>query len=680
VGVQVTGGVADVNGSGLLLLEVSGFSAQFPVGGGWLTVVRDVNMSIRRGSTVGIVGESGSGKTVTSRGIVGLLPKFARVSGSVRLNGAEVLHSSEKAWRVRRRNGDFAMVFQDAARALNPTMRVGAQVAEAIRMHRPASGATAQREAIDLLDLVRLPDARHRALDFPHQLSGGMRQRVMIAIAIAGRPKLLIADEATSSLDVTTQSQIMDLITGLQAELGLTLLLITHDIGLATAYTDEIIVMYGGSVVERGPSAELADSPRMPYTRALFDAIPDPSRPPRSLLPVVPGRPPLPGALPEGCAFSERCPRASELCSVKRPELVEDASGHAWACLHPLPASGTKLMSSGLAFEGDTAPDANRSAQPLLEVRSLVQQFTMRRHAAIISAVADVSFDLFPGETLALVGESGSGKSTLARSLLRAPAPVSGQILVEGADLLTADRTELREIRRKMQMVYQDPFGSLDPTWRVRTIVEEPLISYGLGSKPDRRRRVDELLNQVGLDPKAYADRHPRQLSGGQCQRVAIARALAASPAIVICDEAVSSLDVLVQAQVLNLLESLRRELQISYLFIAHDLSLVQQISDRVAVMYMGKIVELASAAALYSQPRHPYTAALLTAVPSARSRQRPEPAVTGEAPSPMNPPSGCRFRTRCPRAAGICATEEPQLRTIASGQTVACHFPLAPA
>jgi peptide/nickel transport system ATP-binding protein len=471
----------------------------------------------------------------------------------------------------------------------------------------------------------------------------------------------------------------MDLMTALQAELGLTLVLITHDIGLATAYTDEIVVMYAGSVVERGPSARLAKSPRMPYTRALFDAIPDPGRPPRSLLPVVPGRPPQPGALPEGCAFSERCPSATEACGVKRPELVEDASGHAWACLHPLPASGTKAMSTASALDQDIAPDTAGSAQPLLEVRSVVQQFTLRRHSAVIQAVSGVSFDLFPGETLALVGESGSGKSTLARSLLRAPAPVSGQILVEGSDLMKAGRGELREIRRKMQMVYQDPFGSLDPTWRVRTIVEEPLISYGLGNRQDRKRRVDELLNQVGLDPKGYADRHPRQLSGGQCQRVAIARALAASPAVVICDEAVSSLDVLVQAQVLNLLEGLRRELRISYLFIAHDLSLVQQISDRVAVMYMGKIVELASAAALYSRPRHPYTAALLTAVPSARSRQHPAPTVTGEAPSPMNPPSGCRFRTRCPRAADVCATEEPQLRTIASGQAVACHFPLVP-
>jgi peptide/nickel transport system ATP-binding protein len=395
---------------------------------------------------------------------------------------------------------------------------------------------------------------------------------------------------------------------------------------------------------------------------------------------VVPGRPPQPGALPEGCAFRERCPSATEACGVKRPELVEDASGHAWACLHPLTSSRTQLMSSTPALEQDTAPDAGGSVQPLLEVRSLIQQFTVRRHAGVIQAVAGVSFDLFPGETVALVGESGSGKSTLAHCLLRAPAPVSGQILVEGADLMTAGRAELREIRRKMQMVYQDPFGSLDPTWRVRAIIEEPLISYGLGSKPDRKHRVDELLTQVGLDPTAYADRHPRQLSGGQCQRVAIARALAANPTIVICDEAVSSLDVLVQAQVLNLLEKLRRELRISCLFIAHDLSLVQQISDRVAVMYMGKIVELASATALYSRPCHPYTAALLTAVPSMRSRHRPAPAVMGEAPSPMNPPSGCRFRTRCPRAAGRCATEEPELRTIAPGQAVACHFPLAPA
>jgi peptide/nickel transport system ATP-binding protein len=674
----MTEGAANANGSAVPLIAVSGLNVRFPVGGGWLTVVRDVNMSIRRGSTVGIVGESGSGKTVTSRGIVGLLPKLARVSGSVRLNGEEVLHSSDREWREHRRNGDFAMVFQDAARALNPTMRVGAQVAEAVRMRRAVSAGDAQRDAIGLLDMVRLPDARHRALDFPHQLSGGMRQRVMIAIALAGQPKLLIADEATSALDVTTQSQIMDLMTSLQSELGLTLMLITHDIGLATAYTDEIIVMYAGSVVECGPSADLAESPRMPYTRALFDAIPDPSRP-RSLLPVVAARPPQPGALPEGCAFSERCPSVTEACKVKRPELVEDASGHAWACLHPQPPSRAKATCSAPSSAGqDTAPAASDAPEPLLKVRSLVQQFTLRRNAAVIQAVSDVSFDLFPGETLALVGESGSGKSTLARSLLRAPPPATGEIRVEGTDLMTAGREELREIRRKMQMVYQDPFGSLDPTWRVRAIVEEPLISYGLGGKPERRRRVDELLNQVGLDPKAYAGRHPRQLSGGQCQRVAIARALAASPAIVICDEAVSSLDVLVQAQVLNLLERLRRELRIAYLFIAHDLSLVQQISDRVAVMYMGKIVELASAAALYRQPRHHYTAALLAAVPGARSGESPAPAVSGEVPSPMNPPSGCRFRTRCPRAADRCAAEEPRLRTVAPGQAVACHFPLA--
>ena len=560
-------------------------------------------------------------------------------------------------------------------------MRVGSQITESIRTHLHFTRKQAFQRAVELLDLVRLPSPPARFFEYPHQLSGGMRQRVMIAIALACHPRLLIADEATTALDVTTQAQIMDLLQDLKDELDMALIMISHDLGLAASYTDTVVVMYAGRVVEQAPTPPSSSPPFECHTpRHFWTRYRGARRSPTRCFPWYPGGHPTcrrSRRVAGSSAVSRGSRRLSRSCTDARPARTQSLlrllpPDERWSFRHLSTTVDPTVETSG--------------AEPLLDVRDLVQEFQIRDRSGVkggtVHAVSGVSFTLRQGETLGLVGETGSGKSTIARSVLVAPRPKSGEVRLRGTDPTKLRGRHLVQARREVQMIFQDPTSSLDPKWHISDIVREPLVAYKIGSANDRERRVREVLDFVGLDPTVFGHRRPVQLSGGQCQRVAIARALTISPSLIVCDEAVSSLDVLIQAQVLNLFESLRRELGLAYLFIAHDLTLVKQVSDRIAVMYLGRLAELGPAESIYLHPFHPYTQALLASIPEPdpempRTRQA---KIAGEVPSPLDPPPGCRFHTRCPFAQERCRVETPQMRELEPGHSVACHFPLTSA
>jgi peptide/nickel transport system ATP-binding protein len=590
-----------------LLLETKDLHVRFNVGGESVEAVAGLSYRLYAGKTLAIVGESGAGKTVSCRALTGLLAETAIVTGSAMFMGTQLLGLPEREMRARR-GRQIAMAFQDASRSLNPTMRVGEQICEAIGAHERTDWVAARRRAVELLELLRIPAAKACLLAYPHQLSGGMRQRVMLAIAVAANPKLLIADEPTSSLDSITRVLVMELLGDLQKCFGMALILISHDLGIAAAVADDVLVMRGGKTIEYAPAHELLANPRMPYTKALFDDL----RTPRPLQAERPG------------ALSSR------------------AAG---------PSNGNS------EFE--------------LEARNVVQQYRLR--GATVHAVSNVSLGIRRGEALGLVGETGSGKTTLARVLLGLQPPTSGSVLFRGRDM-----TGRRDPRnRYVQAVFQDPFGSLDPKWRVAQIVGEPLVGYRIGDAKTRRRRVEEVLHLVNL-PADFARRKPRQLSGGEAQRVAIARALAPGPAVLVCDEALSSLDAVTRREVLSVF----RADELACLFISHDLAAVQQVCDRIAVLHLGQLCEIGPTDVLRRAPAHPYTRALAAARMPVRHHDRgatEELAYVNarESPSPTYPPTGCRFHTRCVRATTLCTSEEPQLRSISRDHLVACHSPL---
>ncbi|WUE12735.1 ABC transporter ATP-binding protein [Nonomuraea sp. NBC_00507] len=661
------------------VLSIHDLIVEFDTPAGVVRAADAVSYDVHPGETLGVVGETGSGKSVTALAALGLLDasNLRRVSGSARLGGADLLSLPEHE-RRRRLGRDVAMVFQDPISALNPVQRVGDQIAEALRVHDPGLSARAARaRVVELLQMVGVPQPDVRYEQYPHQFSGGMCQRAMIAMAIANRPKVLIADEPTTALDVSVQAQILDVLRIAREETGAGVVLITHDLGVIAETADRVCVMYGGRVVETGGVVATFTEPRHPYTAALLGSLPriDTSA---ALPRPIPGRPPDLIDLPAGCAFEPRCPigGGNAECAQHRPAL-RDLGGTASACHFP-----DKV--AGLLEGGRTEPRAVRvhdSSEPVLEVRDLAKRFPVRsgvfgRPKAWVHAVDGVSFRIEPGRTLGLVGESGCGKSTLARMLLRLINASGGQVRIGDRDVGRAHRRELREIRQHAQMVYQDPYASLNPRLTVGDNVAEPLRLHGGLSRAQRRARVVDLFERVGLR-REHADRYPSEFSGGQRQRVAIARALALRPRLLILDEPVSALDVSVQAQVLNLLDDLQRESGMAYLFVSHDLSVVRQVADQVAVMYLGAIVEHGPVSRVYGDPRHPYTRSLLASVPVpdpvGRERRRRVP-LGGDVPSPMNPPSGCRFRTRCPIAEPTCAEEAPALREVAGGHT-ACHF-----
>ena len=670
------------------LLKIQNLVTQFDTRAGTVHAVNGVNITVNEGEILALVGESGSGKSVTMLSVMGLIPQPPGkiVSGEIFFDGQDLTKLSNREMREIR-GKDIAMVFQDPNSSLNPVVSVGRQITEAIRLHTDLSAAEANERAVELLDLVGIPEARERVKNYPHQFSGGMRQRVMIAMALSCNPKLLIADEPTTALDVTIQAQIVELVKDLQHRLGMAVIWITHDLGLVANLASRVAVMYAGRIVEEGTVEDIYARARHPYTSGLLESIPQLGEEVPELLQEIKGTPPDLLHLPTGCAFAPRCFHVDQSCLEGVPQLAfTDIPGQLSACWHwESLINPTELLV--LSPESDTvyrSSNGNSGTEDVIvKVEGLKTYFSIRkgilqRKVGAVKAVDGVDLTIRRGETLGLVGESGCGKTTLGRTILRLYEPEAGSILFKDTDLVALKTKDMRNIRRQMQMIFQDPYSSMNPGMRVWQIIGEPLKVHGMGSDKEIKVRAAELLKHVGLNPD-HIDRYPHEFSGGQRQRIVIARALALNPEFIICDEPVSSLDVSVQAQIINLLEELQRELGLTFLFIAHDLAVVRHISDRVAVMYLGKIVELADRDTLYSDPSHPYTQALLSAVPvpdPTTAGVRKSIVLEGDLPSPAAPPKGCRFHTRCPIVnIGLCDVEEPEFREVQPGRWVSCHM-----
>ncbi|RBY89456.1 ABC transporter ATP-binding protein [Blastococcus sp. TF02A-30] len=678
---------------GAPLLEVRDLTVEFAGEDGPVPAVRGLSYTLEPGEVLGIVGESGSGKSVSSLAVMGLLPGNATVRGSAKLRGEELVGRSDRDL-ARIRGRKVAMVFQDPLSALTPVYSIGDQIAETIQVHQGLSKQAATARAVELLDAVGIPNAVQRAKAYPHEFSGGMRQRVMIAMAIANDPDVLIADEPTTALDVTIQAQVLELLDTARQMTNAATIMITHDLGVVAGIADRIVVMYAGKAVESGPVGPVYADPRMPYTIGLLGSVPRLDRPGQSLTPIE-GTPPNVAHLPTGCPFVTRCPVRIGICSEVEPALEETAGGGRRAACHRSEEIELGLIHGAPVFPPpaiaevrEEVPREQRDA--VLEVEGLAKRFpitkgaVLRRRIGTITAVDGISFDIRQGEALGLVGESGCGKTTTIMQILDLTAPEEGTVRVLGKDVSGLNAGARKELRRDVQVVFQDPMASLDPRLPVGDIIDEPLRVFGMPAE-QRRARVRELLQLVGLSPE-HANRYPADFSGGQRQRIGIARALALEPKLLVLDEPVSALDVSIQAGVLNLLEDLKVRLGLSYLFVAHDLSVVRHIADRVAVMYLGRLVEVGSSDDVFERPTHPYTQALLSAVPipdPVAERQRRRILVRGDLPSPANLPSGCRFRSRCPLYAELpadrqqkCIDVDPPLADHGGGtQESACHW-----
>ena len=660
------------------VLEIDDLHVHFVTSHGTVRAVEGVTYSVFPGEMVAIVGESGSGKSVSALAVMRLLPpQSARiVNGSIRFEGRSLLDLDDESMRqVRGRS--ISMIFQEPMTSLNPVLTIGLQIKEPLLIHMGMTDEEASARAVELLTLVGITDPESRLSQYPHQLSGGMRQRVMIAIGLACNPKLLIADEPTTALDVTIQAQILELMKDLSRRLGIAVIIITHNLGIVARYADRVNVMYAARLVESGTAERVFGRPLHPYARGLLTAVPRLDRGRSSKLATIDGSPPNLLKPPEGCRFRPRCKFAIEKCH-EVPAFREIEQAHAAAC-HRVP----EIENIDRAF--DEAADSEVLTVPadagdMLAVKGASKFFPvgggfLNGETKYVRAVNEVSLSVKRGETLGLVGESGCGKSTLGRLVLRLEEPTGGEILFDGLDLAQLKRREMIAVRKKMQVIFQDPYSSLNPRMTVGQIIGEPMYVHGILPKNKIDDRVAELLQLVGLFPY-MALRYPHELSGGQRQRVGIARALAVNPEVIVCDEAVSALDVSIQGQVINLLEDLQQKLGLTYLFIAHDLAVVRHISTRVAVMYLGRIVELAESSELFANPKHPYTQALLAAAPipdPVIERTRPRKIITGELPSPLNPPPGCVFHPRCPLATEDCKKAVPEQRELAPGHVVAC-------
>ncbi|MGE0383242.1 MAG: dipeptide ABC transporter ATP-binding protein [Gammaproteobacteria bacterium] len=647
---------------------------------GTAAVVDGLDFDIDRGETFVLVGESGCGKSMTALALMRLLPHAASVAaGTVRLGGEELLQLPERAMRdVRGRR--VAMIFQEPQTSLNPVLSVQAQIAEVLARHLGLGARAARTRVVDLLAAVGIPDPQRRADEYPHQLSGGMKQRVMIAMALAGEPDLLIADEPTTALDVTIQAQVLDLLRGLQRRTGMAMLLITHDLGVVREMADRVGVMYAGQIVESAPAATFFADPLHPYSRKLFDSLPAGAKRDRPLA-VIRGMVPPAGTPWRGCRFAARCDYAIALCEGEPPRPNE-VHGHRLARCHMHdPAHAAVGFPEPAAPAHPARAAAARADTPLLEVEALQVHFPIhrgvfRRVAGHVYAVDGVSLAIPAGRTLALVGESGCGKTTAGKGILRLLPPTGGRVRFDGTDLASLDAARLRAHRRDMQFIFQDPYSSMNPRMMVCDIVTEGMVAQGIGADRDERyARARELLQQVGLSAEAM-QRYPHEFSGGQRQRICIARALAVQPRLIVCDEPTSALDVSVQAQILNLLKDLQDRLGIAYLFITHNLAVVEYLAHRIAVMYLGRIVEEGDVGQVMRAPRHPYTRALLSAVPVVdATSEREIIRLPGDLPSPSAPPAGCHFHPRCPQAFAPCRQSYPAPAAFGHGHTAACHL-----
>ena len=670
--------------AGKPLLHVEGLTVSFPTKNGIVRAATDVSFDIQPGRILGVAGESGSGKSVTARSIMRMVRSPGQIDADViTLDGEDLLAQSEQEMRAIR-GKRVAMIFQDPQATLNPVMKIGDQITETLTVHGVGK-ADARKRAIQLLNQVGIPDVERTINQYPHEFSGGMRQRVVIAIALANDPALLIADEPTTALDVTIQAQILRLLVDLRRDLGVSIMMITHDMGVVAELCDDMIVMYGGRVVESGSVGEVFARPKHPYTIALLKAVPRIDSLADDQLRAIPGSPPDPTNLPSGCSFNPRCPFAIDKCFVDRPPLMELAPGHEAACWVSAAGGSVEALPTP-AVRRPRIVDSDDASVPILRVENVRTDVGSRRRglfgaASPVWAVNGVTLEVRAGETLGLVGESGCGKSTLSRTIVGINKPAEGSIEIAGNDVTAMRKADLREIASTVQYVFQDPYASLNPRRTIGQSLEEALAVAGItGSRA--RTRASELMQRVGLSA-GHLDRYPFAFSGGQRQRVGIARALASGPKMLICDEPVSALDVSIQAQIINLLEELRDEFGLAYLFIAHDLAVVRHLSDRTAVMYLGRIVEMGTTEQVYGSPQHPYTTALLSSTPEpdVESRGRERIVLAGDMPSPANPPSGCPFRTRCPIGPlfrsdrEICVTTPPPLDVVASGQLAACHF-----
>ena len=642
--------------------------------------VDGVSFTVGRGETVGVVGETGCGKTMMGLSLMRLLPQGGRIaSGSVTLGSVDLTQLSDSEMR-RLRGSRISMIFQDPMTSLNPTMPIGVQIGETVRIHQGQSRAASTRRAAEMLDLVGMPDPSRQLGRYPHELSGGMRQRAVIAMALACTPELLIADEPTTALDTTIQEQILALLDDLKSKLSMGVVLITHDMGVIAGRADRVLVMYAGRLVEVSPTDDLFNDPRHPYTEALMRAIPQMEMGQGQTLRATPGSPPDLSARLTVCRFSPRCPRATERCFKEDPALSNDGPEHLFACFNPVPPhQGLQAA----AVDGARADRPARSDRQILELTDVHVEFPegdgFFAGSGTVKAVSGVSLSVGTGEVFGLVGESGCGKTTLGRTIVGLQRPTRGVIKFEGTDLSTLRGRALRRKRRDLQFMFQDPHAALDPRMRVAASLREPLVVQRVGSASERRERIHQAVTDVGLSPTVL-NRFPHEFSGGQRQRIGFARAIVLRPRVIVADEPVSALDASVQAQVLNLMISLRADLGLTYIIISHDLAVISYLCDRVGVMYLGKLVEIGPSQDIYTRPAHPYTAGLLEASPSANpalARAKREPSVRGELPSAVNPPTGCRFRTRCARAQERCSVEEPLPRAFDDGHLAACHFPL---
>ena len=662
------------------LLQLGNLKVQLDAGKTQVRAVDGVSFTINPHETFALLGESGCGKSMTALAIMRLLPEAGRIaSGSVLLDGQDLLGLPEIAMRTVR-GKRIAMIFQEPMTSLNPVLTIGRQIAETLYRHTSLRGDAAQARVLELLDAVGIPDAKARYDDYPFQFSGGMKQRVMIAIALACEPDLLIADEPTTALDVTIQAQVLELLRRLQREHGMAVLLITHDLGVVSEMAQRVAVMYAGEIVEMADRDAFFSNPQHPYTCKLFASLPGSARRGQKLEIIRGAVPPLDHAF-SGCRFASRCDFAWQKCSDEVPAWSEVSPGHSVRCHLLGSAEGAAKREVVLQPSLSASRTVAMAETPLLEVDKLKVHFPIRkgllkRVEGYVRAVDGVSLAILPGRTLALVGESGCGKTTVGKGILQLIRPSAGSVRFAGEDLTRLKGAALRTRRADFQIVFQDPYSSLDPRMRVADIIEEGMVALGAATRPeDRQIYMDSLLQQVGLSPDSKY-RYPHEFSGGQRQRIAIARALAVKPRLIVCDEPTSALDVSVQAQILNLLKGLQDELGLAYLFITHNLAVVEYFAHEVAVMYLGRIVERGSVEEVMRAPRHPYTRALLSAVPVVETGSRREVIrLTGDLPSPANPPQGCHFHPRCPQAMPVCQLSYPPAVGFSEAHSVSCYL-----